>query len=317
VTEHTINERTKLTLNATSLATDPIRPYAYVAVGSDVAVYNVYSGAHLTTFSNVAPNIGDMVVSSDGARLFVIDTTNFAVVPVDLEHGNLGVSWPLGDAAPASVAYTRRRGQGLVITGNGSFFDATTGERFAARFSGGYYGNVVVSASRDGSRFCALDMGLSPYSMGCTALDFDAGASGIVLGSYVSAQSSGNWGVGSNGQDVALTSDGSRAFVASGAPYDFRGYDTSTGSVLQALPGDAYPNNVEVTDQGLLVAGASVWYDDNDVWVYDAAGFLLASHKLSGYAQALRPRQLKASGDGLRLVALTDDPLLAFVTAVP
>jgi hypothetical protein len=44
------------------------------------------------------------------------------------------------------------------------------------------------------------------------------------------------------------------------------------------------------------------------------AGLLLSDHYLSGYANALLPGQLKASGDGLRMVALTDDPYLVLVT---
>ena len=138
---------------------------------------------------------------------------------------------------------------------------------------------------------------------------------GSVRGS--GAESIGTWGVGSNGADVALNRDGTRAFVASGAPYNFRAYDTSGTPlhVVQILPGDSYPNNIEVTEQGITLAGASVWYGATDIWLYQASGVLLSSHKVAGYARNPLPRQLKASGDGLRLVALTSDPKLVFLDA--
>jgi hypothetical protein len=51
--------------------------------------------------------------------------------------------------------------------------------------------------------------------------------------------------------------------------------------------------------------------------VYTAAGVPVVDDHVAGYAKGLLRGELKASGDALRFVALTDDPLLAFFTIGP
>ncbi len=297
------------------LVTDPIRPYAYVDDGgADIRVYNVFTGHLERTLPGVAAALGSLTVSSDGSRLFAADLAQSEVVSIDLDRSNSGSSWTLESTDPGDLTYARTRGHGIVVAGTGSFYDADSGALLAPSFRGGGSGIVAIDASLDGTRLCRIDRG-SAYDMECYALDFDAD-SGLEVGAAVVGESIGDWGVGSNGQDIALSVDGSLAFVASGSPYNFRGYDSS-GAVVSILAGDAYPNNIEVTDQGVTLAGASVSYGPADVWLYGPDGSLLASHKMSPSMHTLRPRQLKASGDGTRLVALTDEPTLAIVTAVP
>lgn len=53
---------------------------------------------------------------------------------------------------------------------------------------------------------------------------------------------------------------------------------------------------------------------DKDWWAnYTPDGALLQGYKVAGYARALKPAQLVVLPDGLVVVALTDDPVLAFV----
>jgi hypothetical protein len=297
---------------------DPIRPYAYAHNGgTDLTVYNIYTATVVKTLSAVAPQLSNMAVSSDGSRLFVVDATNFRVVPIDLDAGTAGAPWLLNDSVPANLAYTRTLGRKLLLGGNGKVFDAQSGAPFPVTFNSGYYGNNFVAASQDGSRFCTLDGGLSPYTVTCYALSYDEATSQPQIG----PGKSGGFGTGSNGQDISVNADGTRAYVASGAPYVFTVYDASTSQatmpVAQSLPGDAYPNNVEIMDSGHVLCGASVWYNPTDVWIYDAMGFQLGVRKLGGYAHALLPGQLRGSGDGLRAIALTDDPTIQFVTVGP
>jgi hypothetical protein len=306
----------KVVEKAQWLVTDPIRPYAYVDDGgTDIRVYNVFTGKPQGTLPGIAAELGSLAVSSDGSRLFAADLAKSEVVPIDLDRLSSGSSWPLESADPTDLAYARTRGHGLVVTGTGRFYDADSGALLAPTFRGGASGIVAIDASLDGTRLCRIDRG-SPYGMECYPLDFDVDSGGLDVGAAVTGDSTGDSGVGSNGQDIAVSVDGSLAVVASAAPYNFRAYDSS-GAVVQMLGGDAYPNNVEVTDQGVIVAGASVAHGPADVWLYALDGAPLASHRMSGDGRNLRPRQLKASGDGMRIVALTEDPALAFVTAVP
>ena len=129
------------------------------------------------------------------------------------------------------------------------------------------------------------------------------------------------FGIGSNGKDVAVNADGTRAYVASGAPYAFSVYDAATSQatlpVVQTLPGFPYPSIVEIAADGRIFAGAFNWYDPIDVWVYDPGGASLATYRIAGYARSLLDRQLKISGDGIRMITLTDDPALTFTTVGP
>jgi hypothetical protein len=298
------------------VTTDPIRPYAYVhEAGKALMVYNIYTGAVVRTIDPVAPRLADMVASSDGSRLFAVDASNFKVVPIDLDAFTVGAPWALNASASARVSYARLHDTGLLFAGTGAVYIAATGTPLNLHFDAGYYGSALLSVSENGSRLCTLDSGISPYSLHCYGIAYRAPIREL------SFQAGGGavWGAGSNGQDVAVNADGTRAYVASGAPYHFDVYDPTQSPmpIVQSLPGDAYPNNVEVASDGRVLAGASVWYGDTDVWVYDARGYELDRFKLSGYAKALLPAQLKASGDALRIVALTDDPSLQFVSIGP
>jgi hypothetical protein len=174
----------------------------------------------------------------------------------------------------------------------------------------------VVATSLSGNRLCTLDTGLSPYSLGCYSLDHTTVNGGrILLGTRKGGSS------GSNGRDVTISADGTRVYVAAGSPYVFSVYDATTAGasmpVVQSLPGDAYPNNAEVARDGRIFTGSGVWYGPLDVWVYNSAGTPLASFYVSGYARELLPRQMQVSGDGLRMITLTDDPTLKFITVAP
>ena len=297
------------------VAADPIRPYAYVAgTGSAIQIYNVYTGLLVDTIPGVAAQVGAMTISHDGSTLYAVDTTNFKIVPVNLDTRAVGAPWS-PTSLPLFLDYTRANGTELVLSGNGQIFNAKTGTAFTSRFDGGYYGYVVVAAGRGGTRFCTLDTGLSPYSLSCYPVDYTSLNGGQLL---IGAEKSGVFGIGSNGKDVAVNADGTRAYVASGAPYAFSVYDAATSQgnlpVVQTLPGDTYPNIVEVAADGRVFGGAFIGSATNDVWVYDAGGAPLATHQITG---ALLDRQLKVSGDGIRMITLSDAPALTFTTVGP
>lgn len=293
------------------IVADPIRPYVYVhSGGTSISVYNIYTGALVTTISSVAAQLAYMVIATDGSRLYAVDATNFTIVPVDLPNFTVGTGWPIGAAVSAYLEYVRSNGVGLVISGNGRFFNASTGSAYSTTFSGGYYGNAVVAASLDGNRLCTLNTGISPYTLTCYPLEFSP-ASGVLLGT----EKTGAWGVGSNGQDVAINADGTRVYVASGSPYNFSVYDpTAAGSsmsVVQSLPGNAYPQNVEVARNGNIFAGSTSFSTQKDLWIYNSNGTELASYT----SLSTGPRNLTVSGDGLRV--LTPKANLLFTTVGP
>jgi hypothetical protein len=258
-----------------------------------------------------------MTVSSDGSRLFAADDTNYEIVSVDLDASKVGSKWRTSTSTAAILAYSRTNGEKLVLAGNGGIYDAGSGRRFPVTFDAGYYGSSMIAVSKNGSRFCLLDGGISPYTLSCHALAYQDEGDAVVIGP--GKRDGFGTEVGSNGQDVAMNADGTRVYVASGAPYHFTVYDAatteSTMPVVQTLDGTAYPNNVEVAFDDRIVAGASVWYGPKDVWVYSPSGILAQDFYVSGYAHAILMRQLKVSGDALRLLVLTDDPTFQILTA--
>lgn len=304
------------------VVTDPIRPYVYAHNrGTDITIVNIYTSAVVETISSDAARLGSMAVSSDGSYLFALDDTNFDIVTIDLVNRGRGPKWDL-DAWCTSglyLQYTRWNGVKLLFSSEGSVFDATvvTGARRVSTFNGGC---GPIAASQNGSRLCTLTSGISPYTVTCYALTA-TGDGRLVIGAPKEARD------GMFGKDVALNADGTRVYVASEDPFAFSVYGAATTETWmpreQLLEGAAFPNNVEVARDGRILGGAALdsispsllsrfgdaGPKDADTWLYGPNGVFLRGYYLAAKESLLMPRQLKFSGDGLRLVALTRDSL--------
>ena len=308
----------------TQIAADPVRPYAYVAVGTDVQIINVHNGSSLPPIANVAAQVGPMTVSHDGSTLYAVDTINLKIVPVDLTATPPTKGTPFSASLLSFVKvidYTRTNGVELIISGSGGqIFDARTGALFPSTF----IGNVAVGASRGGSRFCTVDVGDSSVLISCPSLDFTSLNGGqLLLGSTGTASAQGV-----NAADIAVSADGTVAYVASGTNNGIiavRKYSTQDLSFLGGFATAGLVNNVEVAADGRIFgASENVFtFGDPDVWVFTAAGTPLTTRELApGSAINILSRQMKVSGDGLRLIVLTADlppatPSLIFNTVAP
>lgn len=297
----------KLTASHSQLVADAIRPYVYAHDGgTSIDVYHGYSAQKIATIANVGSALGQMAVSPDGSLLYALDTATRTLALVDLATQARTGTWPLEYAVNSftGLQVVRPNGIDVVLVGDGTAY--TAGRRVLSQGAGPT--GTVIAATADGQR--AFNVGGSRH-----ALDYSAMAGGTMfatLMNFVDVRSGGN------PQDIAVSRDGSRVYGASGGGTD-GGYkcgvaDGATGTFIGALPGgDAYPNNVEVTSDGRPICGISGWYATYDFWVYTPAGALLQGYKVAGYAKALRPAQLVVLPDGLVVVTLTDDPLIAFV----
>ncbi len=290
---------------------DPVRPYAYAHTGgSDITIFNVYTGASVGTIPSVAGSLAGMAISGDGSTLYAVDKATWKLVLVDLDAGTVGAPLSLANTQTPYpfVAWTRTNGKPLVIVTDGTIRDA---DGAVLRSEG--YGNSYsprVAASLDGSVFC--DAGPC-QSLSWTSLGGGALSVGTRMG-YMGES------------DGALGPDGSVVYqpVISGyngvGNYSWVGYSTTTGQlVIQLLSGQAYPNNVEVGWDGRIYAGRSdSTTSDPDLWVFSPAGAQLASlHVAGGNGQSLANAAMAVSGDGLRIVATTTDYFtnqLRFVT---
>jgi sugar lactone lactonase YvrE len=302
---------TPTTVTTANVAADPIRPYAYTAVGGDIRVYHVHTGSLVTTITGVSTGaVGFMTVSHDGSTLYALDTTNSKVVPVDLDTLAVGTPFSINAVNPIKVIdYTRTNGVEVILSGNGGqIFNAKTGTLL---FSG-FAGNTVVAASRGGTRMCTVDVGISAYSISCPSLDFTSLNGGqLLLGNTFTVS-----GVSGNGQDVAMKADGTLLYVASGGVTELSAYTTAgqnpayAGSGSSPKPTGLHPNNAEIAADGRIFASAAnPVFDPADVWIFTAAGTPITTLKIAaGGVDQIFTRQLRISGDGLRLITITGDP---------
>lgn len=298
---------TTLPLNFSNLVADRIRPYVYANNGgTSIDVFNAYTAQKVTTITGVGAALGQMSVAPDGRRLYALDTAARSMAVVDLASLAKAATWPLDNAVDTGTAVLAIRPNGveLVLVGDGT---AYVGGRSLGRSQvSGVGGPLVATAD---SR--------NVYNLGARfTVDYSAMSGGALFASLANGLDSNS---GGNETDVAVSPDGSRIYAASGGGVNVPGrYRCASidagGAFVGALPGgDAYPNNVEVTIDGRAICGISGWYATSDFWVHSPDGALLQGYKVAGYARAMKDRQMVVTPDGLVVVALTDDPLIAFV----
>jgi hypothetical protein len=288
------------------LVADPLRPYVYVHTGGSVlSRYNVYTGAPDGTLPGFGTTLGAMAVSSDGSRLFVVDEATPRMIRVaDLDSWTSlpALGTPASTSAPR-IAYARTNGFPLLLLSSGTVQLPTTGATLKT-FSTPNPG-AAIAVSRDGSRLCTLNLGLSPYSVWCQALDVSK-TLGVTSPVLIGSTRNSSWGYGGNGQDVALSPDGRRAYVGSGSPYELTVYDPTVLSgempVVQAFDIGHRYKAVEVDPSGRIFAAYSAAYlNGAGVRGWDAAGNALGDWPLGEIVRG----GLAVSGDGRRVVALT------------
>ncbi|WP_157118777.1 BACON domain-containing protein [Azohydromonas lata] len=301
----------KLPQDYAELIADKIRPHVYAhRGGTSIDVYNAYTAQKIATLSGVGAALGKMAVSPDGSKLFVLDTAVRSLKVVDLSTKDI-TSWPLvnGVSTSTTLLAIRPNGVEVVLVGDGT--------AYAAGRSLGVTDIVEsLAASSDGRKVYTQNRGISPASIAAYDVDYSAMAGGVLI----VAKTADGWFVNgsSNGRDIAVSGDASRLYVASGAPYACTSVDPTSLAFVGSLPGgDAYPNNVEVTRDGRVICGISGWYSSGDFWVHSPAGALLGRYKIAGYAREMKESQMVVTPDGLVVVALTDDPVMAFVPIGP
>jgi hypothetical protein len=291
-----------------ALAANPVEPEAYATDGSShVLVYNVYTGALLRTLSTSLAQTSQITVSSDGTTLFVNDSTNLEVVSIDPTTGVAIQHYPWGNDSLllADLAYARPSGHPILLLGNGTIYNVSSGQKYQATFGQGAYA-LDFNLAVDGAAhyFYTQDRGLSgstltQYTLKYTALTTD----GLIVTQGPSASGGGN------GQAVCASADGSRVYTANGYPYDFATFSASNLQQSQVLQAAAYPAATACAWNGLFVGGADAYYDPVDVWVYEADGTQLTTlnmHPATDHGLGA----LALSGDDTRVIGITGLPSL-------
>lgn len=299
----------------TNVIADPIRPLIYTHnSGSSIDVYNVYTSQKTATLTGLGTTLGDMTISPNGDKLYALDLATSSLVVVDLATSAKLSTWNLSAALTSAtrIKSIRPNGVEIIVSNIGSAYLASNG-KFITNTSI-TLGDLTATA--DGKKIYAQNEGISPSSIWAYSVDYSDLNGGTLNVSLLSP--AGVTGISSNGRDIAVSGDGSRLYTASGAPYQCSALSPVSLSYISSLPGgDAYPNNVKVASDGRVFCGISGWYSSSDVWVHGADGTLIRGFKFAGYAKNLLDRQMVVSGDGLMLVGITNDPLLAIVPVGP
>jgi len=293
------------------IASDPVRPYIYLATGnSSVEVWNIHTNALVTTFSGLGARIIHVAVSADGSKLYASDATNYKITAADLPSGQVRSTWDAGTAEGPHLAYARSNGQGLLLAGNGYVFNAETGASLGRPNPWTSY-SYPVAASLQGNQM-SLDSGVH-------SLDYTALNGGQVIMGEARWPNASAW----NSADYAFNADGSRFYAAFASPYDFYVFDTAgTGyslPLVQTLPGAAYPGNVEVAKDGRIFC-LSESASPYDFWIYGPDGSQKAARSMYSYGSPYRSSGMRISGDGLRVALLGNEGgwvVLRFATTAP
>ncbi|MBJ7313363.1 quinoprotein amine dehydrogenase [Rugamonas sp. CCM 8940] len=297
----------------TDLLADPVRPLVYAHNGSSaIDIYNVYTGQKTGSIGVPSTALGQMAVNAGGGSLFVYDILNRSVLQYNLATLASTASFPV--TSPLSSASRLQ-----VIRPNGIeallLQDGATVLTSNAWLSGIALPAGELAASADGKRLYLQDRGASTNTLLSYSLDYSAAApNNLLIARQYGGPRSGN----SNGQDLAVSPDGSRLYTASATPAQCVALNTLDLSIVNYLPAvQARPNNVEVGSDGRVYCGGAINGSPSDVWQYDANGAALKQFRLAPPQKQLLARQMVVSGDGMVLIALVDDGSVVFLPIGP
>lgn len=285
------------------LVASPVEPLVFINLNNQIKAYNVFTGMGERTFPQVTANAGSMTISQDGAYLFVYDLSNHEVVELDSASGEVVHRYPAtytgwGNISDLMPGYIRPAGHALLAGAGDYIYDLDSQQVINSSSSPSVVG-YSLSTNQRPDWLAANDGSLYQYKY--SALDKGDGVLSSESISHVA------YAEGAPGQ-ACVNSQSTRVYTASGAPYYFPGVGIQSQNLEQSLPGTAYPNALQCGWNGLVIGGASAYYDAEDIFVYDSEtgnslGNLSSSTK-TGY-RALLNRGLALSGDNQRIIALS------------
>lgn len=295
---------------AVQLAVSPVDPRAYLnEANGDISVYDVYSGALVTTFPAVTADYNSgMVLSDDGLTLFVADAINSRVIKLDPATGaSLGsIDGVSGDFV--NVVYARPDAHPVLILGSGEVIDVATGTPFTRQLAENAYREWQSIATMSTQRYLyTQDSGLS----GSTLLRYRVGYSALIPDHWY-AQVEGQTSGGANGQDLCVSADDQRVYTANGYPYYFNVFNAETLEMLAPLPATSYPQSTECAWNGLF-AGSTFGGDSDPFnnWVYDEDGNEVQADLIRGPGHEVARNQVHFSADATRMIIVTGGPSLS------
>ncbi len=292
------------TMTAQFAAASPVEPIVFINDGGpDVIGYDVYTGVAVRPFTNVVASAGVMVVSDDGARLYIYDRTNLRVTELNATTGALVRHYNSGTLYSTTpwgggLTFFRPSGYPILITPSSRMYDVASNTEYVTQS----FTAPLTAASLDpsvDSRHVTTDGG-AIYRFNRTALN---GGQLNVSNLFSASTAQGRTG------QACISADRTLVYTASGAPYEFPGTSLLTRQVAQVLPGTNYPNSILCLWNGVVIGGVDGYYAAADVWIYNGPTGQELTRRSSSAApdyRSLVDRGMAASGDATRLITLTE-----------
>lgn len=301
------------TVTAAAALTNPVEPWVYIlneGARDSIDVYDTNTGSKVRTITGTFTRASALAISDDGNTLYVLEPANGSNGAGDVRvlsafDGSFQQVYPLVNrtldpATPAVLQYARPDAHPVVISpATGEAFEVFNGNHIDLPGSG-LLGQLVTAVSSDSRMLYTEETGVSSTTVYAYRLDYSNANSARLLATPM-AINTGTDDLRGNGQDLAMSADGTKVYVASASPSRFDILDPATLTLTGFLAGDTFPNNAETCWNGSFAGGA----DDSsnlvgDIWIYDNAGTLRG--QLDSGTDRLFPTRLSFSGDCTRIV---------------
>lgn len=279
-------------------AVSPVQPVIVIGYGSNLAAYNIYTAEMLLDMTNSVAGVGGITYSFDGSKVFVFDNVDNEFVTLDAANGSTMATYPLGNifSETLSLLHVKQNGKQMLYGMPGTVFDTETGAKIAIAE------NSQVPASK------SLNAGYAPQQIISAEGELFTAYYSALNGGQISSQYQYQLNPGQPGQ-ACFDPYGRYIYMSFGAQYNFAGYNLQSANVDKILPGQAYPNAVVCSADGLIIGGTNALYDQNDIFVYAADGRdlgMLNSAITPNSQRRLVTRGLSVSNDGSQLIAVTE-----------
>ncbi|MFM9692221.1 Ig-like domain repeat protein [Streptomyces europaeiscabiei] len=218
-----------------------------------------YYGIVRKQFTNL-PGVQGLELSADSGTLYAAVRDADAIVAVDTATETESARYPVGDA-PVGVAVAGGKvwfGYGASAAGNLGSLDLSGEEPVVTLDQDTthlWYNAPILDAAPGSTALVAGEPGGSKLAV----YDVASGTAG-----RTAAVDTG----GGNMGDLAVTPDGQRVVVASGAPYHHQVFKTSDLTPDGTYASDTYPNSVAIAPDGTVAAGIDGIYEP-DIYIYE------------------------------------------------
>ena len=275
---------------------DKIRPYVYSKNATSIDIYNVYTAQKINTIANVGGILGEMTISPDGSRLYVMDAASQSMAVVDLTTLTKIANWPLVKAVDSlnmiPLIAIRPNGVEVVLAGDGTAYEEGRSQGATGMTSNAIFGMGRFAATNDGNTLYYSDIlsSLSVYSV-----DYSAMSGGVLM---VRKLATKNISV----INIAISGGGNRLYVDGCGELDPISLSAVGGSLI------AFASSPSVMNNGRVICGSNFYvpYAD-DLWVFSPNNTLFRSYRIIPTNSGRTVTQSVVTPDGLVALVFSKD----------